>query len=118
MKNYDLVIYPENPETAWRRVEVIGTLDSHTVASFEHNLHGLLDTGIGKLLLDIEHLTYISSAGISALMSLTHRLRQQNGELVLYRPSDKVHRVFRTLGFTNIFKIIDNEAEVPAAFKA
>jgi len=116
MKNYDLVIHPADGSSAISRVDVVGTLDSHTVAGFEQSLHSLLDTGVTRLLLNIEQLTYISSAGISALMGLTHRLRQNNGELVLLKPSDKVHRVFRTLGFTNIFKIVDNETELNAAF--
>lgn len=116
MKNYDLVIHPGDAGAAFRRVDVVGTLDSHTVQGFEQSLHSLLDDGTPRLLLNIEQLTYISSAGISALMGLTHRLRQTNGELVLLKPTDKVYRVFRTLGFTNIFKIVDNETELTAAF--
>ena len=58
----------------------------------------------------------ISSAGISALMGLTHRLRKSAGELVLVHPTDKVYRVFRTLGFTNIFKIVESESELVGLF--
>ncbi|MDX2175882.1 MAG: STAS domain-containing protein [Candidatus Sumerlaeia bacterium] len=116
MKSYDLLIHPAEDGTPFRRVDVIGTLDSHTVQGFEQSLHSLLDDGIPRLLLNIEQLTYISSAGISALMGLTHRLRQTNGELVLLKPTEKVYRVFRTLGFTNIFKIVDSDTELTAAF--
>lgn len=113
MKNYDLTIHPVDPSTSYRRVDVIGTLDSHTVGGFEQSLNSFIDQQkVGRLLLNIEQLSYISSAGISALMSLTHRLRQSDGELILLRPSDKVHRVLRTLGFTNIFRIVDNEASL------
>lgn len=118
MKNYDLVIHPSQEGLPFRRVDVVGCLDSHTVVGFEKSLHSLLDEGTAKLLINLEHLTYISSAGISALMGLTHRLRQKEGDLVLLKPTEKVHRVFRTLGFTNIFKIVDKEAEVEASFRA
>jgi anti-anti-sigma factor len=64
------------------------------------------------MILDLSRLTYISSAGISALMGLTRRMREQDGELYLLKPTDKVYRVFRTLGFTNIFRIINDEAEM------
>ena len=117
MKNYDLVIHPAADGTSFRKVDVIGCLDSHTVVGFEKSLHTLLDEGSAKLLINLENLTYISSAGISALMGLTHRLRQKDGDLVLLRPTEKVHRVFRTLGFTNIFKIIESDADVEASFR-
>ncbi len=115
MKNYDLVIHPGDAPSQPRRVELIGCLDSHTVVGFEKSLHALLDEGVRGLVIDLQQLTYISSAGISALMGLTHRLRQNDGELILLKPTEKVNRVFRTLGFTNIFKIVENESEADSS---
>lgn len=112
MKNYDLQIQPAEADPALRRVAVVGCLDSHTVVGFEKTLHALLDEGCSRVVINLSELTYISSAGISALMGLTHRLRKSEGELVLMRPTEKVFRVFRTLGFTNIFKIVENEEEL------
>lgn len=115
MKNYDLLIHPEEVSMPCRRVDLLGCLDSHTVISFEKDMDRLLeDGGVSKVLLSLEGLSYISSAGISALMGLTHQLRQRDGELFLLRPTEKVLRVFRTLGFTNIFRIVEDETEVVA----
>lgn len=118
MKNYDVVIHDPVAAESFRRVDVVGCLDSHTVVGFEKTLHGLLDQGVNQLVLDLSQLGYISSAGISALMGLTHRLRRNNGELVLLKPSEKIFRVFRTLGFTHIFKIVEDEGVVPSIFSA
>jgi len=115
VKNYDLVVHPAE-ETQPRRLELHGCLDSHTVVPFERSLQGVLESQAERdhcpcMILDLSRLTYISSAGISALMGLTRRLRERDSELFLLKPTEKVYRVFRTLGFTNIFKIINDETE-------
>jgi len=113
VKNYDLKIVDSDAGTAdFRVVEVHGCLDSHTVVPFEKSTHELLDKGATNIQMNLAHLNYISSAGISALMGLTQRLRKQGGDLVLIKPTEKVYRVFRTLGFTNIFTIAEDDAEV------
>lgn len=106
MKSYDLVIHPSDAGSMsagpiwWERSTAIRWSSSRSPWS------GLLeDQGIHHIHLSLEQLTFISSAGISALMHLTHRLRQRTGELVLVKPSEKVHRVFKTLGFTNISRL-------------
>jgi anti-anti-sigma factor len=109
MKNYDLVIHEKNATDASQKVDVLGCLDSHTVVDFEKSMQNVLAGMPNHLILNLSQLTYISSAGISALMGLTHRLRKDNGELILLKPSEKVFRVFRTLGFTAIFKIVESD---------
>ena len=111
MKTYAFVIQDPSGPLQERVAEVIGCLDSHTVGKFEESLKELFDEGVRDLTLNLEQLSYISSAGISALMGLTHKLRQNNGNLILVRPTEKVFRVFRTLGFTNIFTIEEGNAK-------
>jgi len=116
LKNYDLVIHATDDGSRNRRADLVGTLDSHTVVVFEKSMDELLeDESVQNVHLSLDRLTFISSAGISALMHITHRLRQRNGELTLIKPSEKVHRVFKTLGFTSIFRIVDREITIDAS---
>lgn len=113
MKNYELKILDSEANGGEvQNLEVHGCLDSHTVVPFEKSVAELIDRGVRQVRLNLSQLNYISSAGISALMGLTHQLRKQGGDLVLLRPTEKVYRVFRTLGFTNIFTIAEISDEV------
>lgn len=89
-------------------VRVGGFLDAHTVDSFEQTVEQLLGRQYNKILLDLGNLSYISSAGIGALMVLLQQLRRQQGELVLFQPSPKVYKILDLLGFTRIFHITDD----------
>lgn len=90
--------------------ELRGYIDAHTVIEFEKAIHGAIDSGSRCIILDISGLTYISSAGIGAMMSIARKLSQGGGELVLMQPSPKVFAILDGLGFTRIFKIADDEA--------
>jgi anti-anti-sigma factor len=114
MKNYNFVIHDAAEGDGFRRAELVGSLDSHTVVVFEKSVQDLVEGGTGTVLLDLGNLTYISSAGISALMGLKYKLQQREGELVLLKPTDKVLRVFKMLGFTSIFRIVENESAFAA----
>lgn len=95
-----------------------GYIDAHTVIEFEKAVNSAMDTGIKRIVLDISGLSYISSAGIGAMMGLARKLSQSGGDLVLLNPTQKVFTILEGLGFTKIFKIASDEAEALEKMKA
>jgi anti-anti-sigma factor len=95
-----------------------GYIDAHTVIDFEKAIYTAIDSGIKCVILDISGLSYISSAGIGAMMGLTRKLTQSGGDLVLLNPSPKVFAILDGLGFTRIFKIANDEAAAIELIKA
>ena len=91
-----------------------GYIDAHTVIEFEKAVHQSIEGGTSRLVLDVSGLSYISSAGIGAMMGLARKLGQQGGDLVLLSPTPKVFAILDGLGFTKIFKIAADEAEALA----
>jgi anti-anti-sigma factor len=92
-------------------VRIAGYLDAHTVDAFEQTAERLLSQPQNKVILNIAELSYISSAGIGALMVFLQQLRRREGDMVLLQPVPKVLKVLDLLGFTRIFAIAqDREA--------
>jgi anti-sigma B factor antagonist len=77
-----------------------------------------MEEGRNRVVLDIGELSYISSAGIGAMMGLAQRLRKKGGLLVLSKPSEKVYKILDTLGFTKIFQIVHDNDEALKAVEA
>ncbi len=97
--------------------ELRGYIDAHTVIEFEKAVNGVIDGGKSQVILDISGLSYISSAGIGAMMGLARRLSQHGGDLVLLNPTPKVFAILEGLGFTRIFKIASTEDEAHEKLK-
>jgi anti-anti-sigma factor len=112
VKTFEITIHDQDPQGSWQRVDLRGFLDAHTVREFDSRMQDLITAGAATVVLGLENLSYISSAGVASLMSLMQKLRNREGTLVILRPSDKVFHVLKTLGFTNIFQIVNDENEV------
>lgn len=95
---------PGNPATA--RIRVEGFLDAHTALEFERQMDELFKKQCYNVHVNLQDLSYISSAGIAALMGLTKRCRENEGDLFIHHPTDKVLKILELLGFTRIFTII------------
>ena len=111
MKAFSFVNRPVEGERDCTIFDLRGYIDAHTVIEFEKAVNVVIEGGGKSIILDISGLSYISSAGIGAMMGLTRRLSQRGGDLVLLNPTQKVFAILEGLGFTKIFKIATGEAE-------
>ena len=111
MKPFELKLTEPSEPPEPLRVSVSGYLDAHTVLSFEQRMEEQLQSGYSKIILDIGDLSYISSAGIGAMMGLAQKLRGKGGDLVLVKPSEKVFKILELLGFTKIFRIASSDSD-------
>lgn len=111
MKAFNFVSREAAGNDAVTIFDLRGYIDAHTVIEFEKAVNAVIDGGNTAIILDISGLSYISSAGIGAMMGLARRLSQHGGDLVLLNPTQKVFAILDGLGFTKIFKIAGNEDE-------
>ncbi len=113
VKSFEIEIKPtEDNDNDYVLVGISGFLDAHTVTNFESKMDEIVSSGKTKIVVDMQNLNYISSAGIGAMMGLTQKLRKQTGDLVLLNPSEKVYKILDLLGFTRIFRIATDKSKL------
>jgi anti-sigma B factor antagonist len=93
-----------------------GNLDTNTAPEAQDHLNGLASEGAAKILVDFEHLDYISSAGLRVLLATAKKLRGVGGNLRLCTLNETVAEVFEISGFSTIFAVFPSEAEALEGF--
>lgn len=84
-------------------LNVSGRLDTTTAPQLERTLNAELD-GISTLILDVQNLEYLSSAGLRVLLSAQKQMNRQ-GSMTLKNVSAAVLEIFDITGFTDFLHI-------------
>ena len=85
-----------------------GRLDGTNSRDFEENLKSQLNDDVNNLIIDLEDLVYISSAGLRAILLLAKTLNSKGQKLVLCSLSDQIMEVFEISGFNKVISIHAN----------
>jgi len=108
------VIYSQEEDVAI--VNIRGFLDAHTAPLFEQELQKRVDEKKFKIVVDLEGLQYISSAGLGVFMGFIEEIRGNGGDIKICGATPKVYRVFDLLGFPNLFEFAENRMEAVVKF--
>lgn len=77
-------------------------LDVRTAYALKRQLHGHIEAGQRRMVLDLTPLTFLDSGGLGAIISVRKAL-DTTGRLVLVRPGLEAMRVFRLTQMDQIF---------------
>lgn len=91
-----------------------GRVDSTTSDELERRLRAVLDRKAPRVVVDLAHVEYISSAGLRVLLALAKRMREQKGALALASLGDSVRQVFELAGFLPLFTVAATRADAVA----
>lgn len=92
-----------------------GRLDAETAPSLQDQIMAQIDGGDTIMLLDLSALSYISSAGLRAVLVAAKKLQDVDGRLALCGLSEQIAEVFKVSGFDSI---LDIHADQTAALAA
>ena len=84
-------------------VDLEGRLDTTTAPQLEKELRDSID-GLTGLVIDLEKLDYISSAGLRVLLAM-QKIMNKQGEMRIRNANETVMEVFEVTGFSDILTI-------------
>lgn len=84
-------------------ISLKGRLDTTTAPELESELNKSIG-GVGTLILDMESLEYLSSAGLRVLLSAQKQMNKQ-GSMLVRHVNDTIMEVFEMTGFADILTI-------------
>ena len=85
-------------------VELEGKLDANTAPELEEKLKPELKE-TGYLIIDMQKLKYISSAGLRVLVWAVQTLDEHGGTMTTKNASDEIKKVFELTGLISVFDI-------------
>ncbi len=98
-------------------IKVSGVVDSETVELFGETVEGVFREGCYNIIMDIDGLSYINTAGLSIIADAYKRSSQNKGELKILRAGDAIKELLDVVRFTKIIGIYEDEEEAIGSFK-
>lgn len=85
---------------------------------FRDRVTDLLARGQKQILVNMQDVTYIDSAGVGALVGKMLSVRRAGGDLKLLHLTPRSNRVMTITKLLTVFEAFDDEAEAVRSFKA
>ena len=86
-------------------VTLEGRIDANSAKELETQCLAWIDQGQKHLILDFGHVTFISSAGLRALLLVAKKVEPIQGSVKLVALNHTLKDVFDISGFSNLFQI-------------
>lgn len=94
----------ENTDKGKMVLQISGRLDSSTAPQLQEYVDRKLE-GVSELLMDLNNLEYISSAGLRVFLSAGKKMKAAEGEMVITGANEEIREAFKITGFDTILKI-------------
>jgi len=98
-------------------LRVQGLVDSGTSQQMEEKLDQVVAEGVVKIIVDLGHVDYISSAGWGIFVGEIKGVRQKNGDIKLVSMRPDVREVFDLLEFNALLTPYDSREDAISAFR-
>ena len=88
-----------------------GRVDGTNAKDFQQEVEAAIEQAERGVLVDMTKLSYISSAGLRAMLLVAKALDKRNVKFALYGMSEQIRDVFKISGFDKIISVCDSRAD-------
>jgi anti-anti-sigma factor len=99
-------------------IDMSGKLDTLSARDAEARLLDIIEGETGRVLLNLEKLAYVSSAGLRVIIQAGKVLQGNGGEIGICNARGGVRDVLEVFDMHSLMKIYDTEKEAFASFLA
>lgn len=110
-----LSIYTDNRQQV-SIMKVRGRVDSEAAPELDRALSQLLQDNHNQIVLNLQGVDYISSAGLRAVVKAYQAAKKSGGDLRLASVSEPVEVILRTVGMMQMLQMYPTEQDAVAAF--
>lgn len=96
-------------------VKVRGRVDGTNANDFQNAVKEELRDEDSVVMLDMEDLSYISSAGLRVVLMIAKALERRQAKFMIYSLSDSIRNVFEISGFDKIIGVFDSREQALAS---
>ncbi len=97
-------------------MKVKGRVDSDSAPELETALTKLLNDGRNKIVLNLQNVDFLSSAGLRAIVKAYQGAKKSGGDLRLASVSEPIEVILRTVGMMQMLKMYPTDQEAMASF--
>jgi len=97
-------------------MKVKGRVDSETTPEFDTELSNLLRDNRCKIVLNLQDVEFLSSAGLRAMVKALKGAQKSGGDVRLASVSQPIEVILRTVGMLQMFKMFSTNEEAAANF--
>ena len=90
-------------------------VDSANAQAFYQELDSAIESDDRAVVMDMQRLAYISSAGLRVILQTARKLQQQNAKFAICSLSGTVREVFEISGFDRVIDIHSSQEDAIAA---
>jgi anti-sigma B factor antagonist len=121
MSHDEKAVFKISPLKSGSKITVLaieGAVDLSNVGKLKESFEGLFAKGVYKIILDLEKVTFIASAGLGCLLTARDVVLKHAGNMVFAGTNAKVKEVFDLLGITNLLRFAPDLAQAQAQLEA
>jgi anti-sigma B factor antagonist len=99
---------------SWMKVK--GRVDSESAPELDTALSKLLNENRNKIVLNLQGVDFLSSAGLRAMVKALKGAQKSGGDVRLVSVSEPIEVILRTVGMMQMFKMYSTSEEAAAGF--